>query len=65
LLNALPSWLKWASLLDFRASLFSLLTSVYPFVDVVSSLGYSAKIAGTVIASNVFAIGFLKLQSRG
>jgi amino acid transporter len=60
----LPSWLKWVSLAGFCASLFSLLISTYPFVDVVNPLGYAAKIAGTVVVSNVAAIAFYKLRNR-
>jgi glutamate:GABA antiporter len=60
----LPPWLKWVSLVGFCASLFSLLISTYPFVDVVNPLGYAAKIAGTVVVSNVAAIVFYKLRNR-
>jgi len=60
----LPSWLKWVSLAGFCASLFSLLISTYPFVDVVNPLGYAAKIGGTVVVSNVAAIVFYKLRNR-
>src|SRR5580693_7833319 len=60
----LPPWLKWVSLVGFCASLFSLLISTYPFVDVVNPLAYAAKIAGTVLVSNVAAIVFYKLRNR-
>jgi glutamate:GABA antiporter len=60
--NSLPGWLKWVSLAGFCASLFSLLVSVYPFVDVVNPLGYAAKIAGTVVVSNAAAIAFYTLR---
>jgi amino acid transporter len=60
----LPPWLKWVSLVGFCASLFSLLISTYPFVDVVNPLAYAAKIAGTVVISNVAAIVFYKLRNR-
>jgi glutamate:GABA antiporter len=60
----LPGWLKWVSLAGFSASLFSLLTSVFPFVDVVNPLGYAAKIAGTVVISNLVALFFYKLRNR-
>ena len=60
----LPPWLKWVSLVGFCASLFSLLISTYPFVDVVNPLAYAAKIAGTVVVSNVAAIVFYKLRNR-
>jgi glutamate:GABA antiporter len=60
----LPPWLKWVSLAGFCASFFSLLVSVYPFVDVVNPLGYAAKIAGTVVVSNAAALVFYKLRNR-
>jgi amino acid transporter len=60
-----PGWLRWVSLVGFCASLFSLLVSVYPFVDVVNPLGYAAKIAGTVVISNAVAAVFYKLRNRG
>jgi glutamate:GABA antiporter len=63
--KSLPPWLKWVSLAGFCASLFSLLVSVYPFVDVVNPLGYAAKIAGTAVISNVAAFAFYKLRNRG
>jgi glutamate:GABA antiporter len=63
--KSLPFWLKWVSLAGFCASLFSLLTSVFPFVDVLNPLGYAAKIAGTVVVSNIVAIVFYKLRNRG
>jgi glutamate:GABA antiporter len=62
--KSLPGWLKWVSLVGFFASLFSLLTSAFPFVDVVNPLEYAAKIAGTVLISNAVAIAFYKLRSR-
>jgi amino acid transporter len=60
----LPGWLKWVSLAGFAASLFSLLTSVFPFVDVVNPLGYAAKIAGTVVMSNLVALFYYRLRNR-
>ncbi|HEV2699040.1 MAG TPA: amino acid permease, partial [Terriglobales bacterium] len=62
--KSLPLWLKWVSLAGFCASLFSLLISVYPFVDVVNPLAYAAKIAGIVLASNAAAYIFYKLRNR-
>jgi hypothetical protein len=38
---------------------------VYPFVDVVNPLGYAAKIAGTVVVSNIAAVVFYKVRNRG
>src|SRR6202046_971172 len=63
--KSLPGWLKWVSFVGFCASLFSLLVSVYPFVDVVNPFAYAATLAGTVLVSNVAAVLFYKLRNRG
>jgi hypothetical protein len=62
--RSLPWWLKATSVVGFLATLFSLLISVYPFVDVVNARTYAVKIAGTVVASNLVAICFYKLRSK-
>lgn len=62
--KSLPRWLKWISIVGFCASFFSLVISVYPFVDVVNPWGYAAKIAGTVAVSNAAAIIFYTLRNR-
>src|SRR5580704_17645449 len=62
--KSLPGWLKWVSLVGFASSLFSLLISTYPFVDVVNPLAYAAKIAGTVLISNAAALAFYKVRNR-
>jgi glutamate:GABA antiporter len=60
--KSLPVWLKWTSLIGFCATLFSLLISAYPFVDVVNARAYAAKILGTTISSNLVAILFYRLR---
>jgi len=60
----LPGWLKWVSLAGFCASLFSLLISIYPFVDVVNPLEYGVKIGGTVLVSNLIAVTFYMLRKH-
>ncbi len=62
--KVLPWWLKWISLIGFCATLFSLLISTYPFVDVVNARAYAAKILGTVVVSNVIAVLFYKLRRK-
>jgi amino acid transporter len=62
--NRLPAWLKWLALAGLCASLFSLLVSIYPFVDVINPLEYGAKIAGTVLISNAVAVAFYMLRKR-
>ena len=62
--RSLPSWLKCVSLAGLCASLFSLLISIYPFVNVVNPLEYGVKIAGTVLLSNTVAVTFYMLRKR-
>jgi glutamate:GABA antiporter len=54
----MPLWLKWVCGVGFVATLFSLLISVFPFVNVVNPWAYGGKIVGTVVVSNLVAIGF-------
>jgi len=62
--RSLPVWLKCVSLTGLCASLFSLLISIYPFVNVLNPLEYGVKIAGTVLASNAVAVTFYTLRKR-
>ena len=62
--QSLPPWLKFVSIIGFLAALISLLTSTYPFVDVVNPQAYAAKIGGTLLLSNIIALVFYKLRSR-
>jgi amino acid transporter len=62
--RSMPWWLKCTSLIGFCATLFSLLISAYPFVDVVNPLVYAAKILGTVAFSNLVGFAFYKLRTR-
>ena len=62
--RALPGWLKWLSAIGFCSTLFSLLVSAYPFVDVVNPRVYAAKIIGTTACSNALALTFYKMRNR-
>ena len=62
--RSLPRWLKCVSLAGLCASLFSLLISIYPFVNVLNPLEYGVKIAGTVLVSNAVAVTFYVLRKR-
>jgi glutamate:GABA antiporter len=62
--GAVPWWLKYTSLVGFCATLFSLLISAYPFVDVVNPLVYAAKILGTTVFSNLIGFAFYKLRTQ-
>jgi amino acid transporter len=56
--RSMPGWLKWVSGVGFCATLFSLLISAYPFVEVRDAAAYAEKIIGTVVVSNLIAVGF-------
>src|SRR5580658_6131634 len=56
--DALPGWLKWVAGMGFCAALYAFLISAYPFVDVVNPMAYAGKILGTVLLSNLIAVGF-------
>jgi hypothetical protein len=60
--RSLPRFLKWTSIVGLCATLFSLLISAYPFVDVVNPIAYAAKIMGTLLLSNLVAFTFYKLR---
>jgi amino acid transporter len=63
--RSLPPWLKWTSIVGLCATVFSLLISAYPFVDVVNPMVYAAKIVCTLLVSNLVAYSFYKLRLRG
>ena len=58
----MPLWLKWVCGVGFCATLFSLLISVFPFVEVVNPWVYGGKILGTVVVSNLVALVFYTLR---
>jgi len=62
--KGLPWWLKWVAGMGFVATLYAFLISVYPFVDVVDPMAYAVKIAGTVVVSNLIALGFFVMRKR-
>jgi glutamate:GABA antiporter len=62
--RSLPGWLKWSSAMGFLSTCFALLISAYPFVTVVNARAYAAKILGTVVLSNVIAVGFYFVRTR-
>jgi amino acid transporter len=62
--RTMPWWLKGTSAVGFCATLFSLLISAYPFVDVVNARTYAAKIIGTTAVSNLAGLTFYKLRTR-
>ena len=62
--RSLPKWLKWTSVAGFLSTLFSLLISAYPFVNVVNARIYATKILSTLAVSNLIAVGFYHLRTR-
>ena len=60
----MPMWLKWVCGVGFCSTMFSLLISVFPFVDVVNPWVYGGKILGTVVVSNLVAAGFYTWRRR-
>jgi glutamate:GABA antiporter len=46
------------------STLFSLLISAYPFVDVVNARSYAVKILGTTVVSNLVGASFYKLRRK-
>jgi glutamate:GABA antiporter len=62
--RSLPVWLKWTSAVGLASTLFSLAISAVPFVKVVSGWGYSTRILGTILVSNLVAVIFYRMRTR-
>ena len=60
----LPRTLRWIAGTGLVATLFSLLLSVYPIVDVGNRGGFAVKVAGTVVVSNLAGYLFFCLRRR-
>jgi amino acid transporter len=60
----LPRWLSWISLMGFCATLFSLVISAYPFVEVANPAAYAAKILGTTLLSNAVGVTLYQLRKK-
>lgn len=60
----LSTSLKVLSAVGFCATLFSLLISAYPFVDVINAKAYAAKILGTTLVSNFIGTLFYLRRKR-
>lgn len=61
----LPRWVAWTSGVGFLATAFTFLLTAYPFVDVVDSKIYAAKILGTTLVANVLGCGFYSGRRAG
>ncbi len=62
--RALPAWLRWTSATGLCATMFAFVLSAYPFVDVVNTRAYAAKILGTTAVSNIVAALFYAARQR-
>ena len=62
--RSFPVWLKWTSAVGLASTLFSLAISAVPFVKVVSGWGYSVRILGTIVVSNLVAVVFYRMRTR-
>ena len=60
--DRLPMWVAVTSATGFLATLFCLVLTAYPFVDVVNPLAYAGKILGTTAAANFLGYAFYKLR---
>ncbi|MGB6974677.1 MAG: APC family permease [Terracidiphilus sp.] len=60
----LPLWLKWSSMVGLCSTMFALVVSIYPFVQVVNAREYALKIGGTVVVSNLIAVAFYAVRRR-
>jgi amino acid transporter len=61
--GGLPKWSMVMACAGLFATLIAVFIAVHPIIDVSSSAGYAAKIAGTVIVSN--AVGLMIYRSSG
>jgi amino acid transporter len=62
--NALPAWVKVASLAGLISSIVSLFIGVYPIVDVTSRGEYAAKICAVVVVSNLAGVLIYRAGQR-
>jgi glutamate:GABA antiporter len=62
--RTLPRWLRFTSTAGFLATLFSLVISSYPYVNVVSARAYAIRILSTIVASNLLALVIYFLRRR-
>src|SRR5579863_8076293 len=60
----LPLWLVCTSVVGFCSTVFCLLISVYPYVDVVNAKVYALKIAATIALSNLVACALYAARGR-
>ena len=59
-----PKWLKWVAGVGFFSTVFSLVISTYPIVDVANPRTFATKLIVTTLITNTLGLGYLKLRSR-
>jgi hypothetical protein len=60
--DTMPTWVAWSSAIGLAFTLFALVMTSYPFVDVVDARAYAAKILGTTVLVN--SLGWVFYKSR-
>jgi len=62
--DKIPTWVACSSAIGLAFTLFALVMTSYPFVDVVNSRAYAAKILGTTLLVNGLGWTFYKSRKR-
>ena len=60
----LPKWAAWTSAVGFGFTLFALVLTAFPFVDVVDARAYAAKILGATALTNLTGWLFYRNRQR-
>ncbi|HEX3950325.1 MAG TPA: APC family permease [Steroidobacteraceae bacterium] len=58
----IPGWVAALCVVGFCATLFSCITSTYPFVDVPDPLRFAIKIVTTILLTNVIGYAFYRIR---
>ena len=59
-----PRWLKWIAGVGFCATVFSMIISTYPIVDVANPRAFAAKLIVTTLITNTLGLVYFRLRSR-
>ncbi len=60
----IPTWVAWSSAVGLAFTVFALVMTSYPFVDVVDARAYAAKIVGTTVLVNLVGWFFYKSRAK-
>ena len=58
----IPAWVAVLCVIGFCATLFTCVTSAYPFVDVSDPLHFAIKITTTIVLTNVMGYAFYRVR---